>query len=257
MERYDNMRSLGDNLNTLFELCGLEPKPVKVKASPKVIRMVEKRLDSSLCGYLDTLDRRTAQAVKALRERQQTERKNREQCRQKQQELEEQLESEQNRYRELVEKLESEQSRRSKLEEELESENRLHGEQVIKLVQDKENEQKRADGLNTENLELIRNIIAMRDNLLMRRDWLRDNSPEDKNAFKLVENQLRESGKLLTKAGVEILEDKGSFDGSRHTVVETKPAQDPSQVDQIAEVFRPGYVYKGESLRGQEVILFV
>lgn len=53
------------------------------------------------------------------------------------------------------------------------------------------------------------------------------------------------------------LEDTGVFDSSRHTVVETKPAPEPSKVNDIAEVFRPGYVYKGEVLRGQEIIIYV
>ena len=253
MGRYDHMRSLRDNLSALFELCGIEPEQVKVEPSPKVIRMVEKLLDGSLCGYLGTLDRQAAQALEGLREKHQ----NGKQCQQKQQELAEELESEKSRSGELADALELEKSRCREMEEKLESEKRLHEEREAALLKEREDEQEKVKGLGTENLEIIRNIIAMRDNLLMRRDWVRDNSPEDKNAYKLVENQLRETGKLLTKAGVEILEDEGSFDGSRHTVVETRPAQNPSQVDQIAEVFRPGYVYKGEILRGQEVILFV
>ena len=100
-------------------------------------------------------------------------------------------------------------------------------------------------------------MIAMRDNLLMRRDWIKENEPEDVNAGKLVENQLRETANLLKKSGVEILEDDGMFDSSRHTVVETRETDDPLLDNQIAEVFRPGYVYQWNVLRGLEVIIYM
>ena len=111
--------------------------------------------------------------------------------------------------------------------------------------------------LRQEYEAMILNVIALRDNLLMRRDWIRDNAADNSSAMRLVEGQLRETGNLLKKAGVQILEDEGLFDSSCHTVVDTKPADDPLLDNQIAEVFRPGYVYKGKVLRGQEVILYV
>lgn len=76
-------------------------------------------------------------------------------------------------------------------------------------------------------------------------------------AAKLVNGQLQETAKVLREMGVSILEDGGAFDSRCHTVVDTKPAPAPEQVDQIAETFRPGYAYRDETLRPQEVILYV
>ncbi len=115
---------------------------------------------------------------------------------------------------------------------------------------------KAAEAAHEELLLLIHSLITMRDNLLLKRDWIRENNLDDANINKLVENQFREIGKIMQKSGVEVLEDSGRFDISRQTVVDTRPTQDPNLVDHIAEIYRPGYLYKGEVLRGQEIILY-
>lgn len=217
-ERYTSMRSLRDHLEKLFRLCGLDEQRVEVKMPPRVVIMVENLFrDYSLCNFLDALDEQAALAVKALNDRQ-------------------------------LDVWSSEETER-RLEE---VEAKLAG----ASQKQKELEQKLLAAEN-KNEEYIRNMIAMRDNLLMRRDWIKENEPEDVNAGKLVENQLRETANLLKKSGVEILEDDGMFDSSRHTVVETRETDDPLLDNQIAEVFRPGYVYQGNVLRGQEVIIYM
>jgi len=105
-------------------------------------------------------------------------------------------------------------------------------------------------------LEMVQDIIAMRDNLLMRRNWIRDFAPEEEAAAKLVEGQLRETAKILEHSGVEILDQTGTFDYRLHTAVETRPAPSLEQDGQIAETFRPGYRFRSEMLRPQEVILY-
>ena len=244
VERYRSMRSLRDHLEKLFRLCGLNGQRVEVKMSPRLVTMMENFCkDKSLCDFLDALDSQTEQAMKALNDRQldlwssqETERRL--------VETDEMLQKAQRKMKDDEGQLKALADRAATLEQRLES------------AQDalaKANEQL----AKNDSEEMIRNIIAMGDNLLMRRDYLRENAPEDSNAGKLIKNQLRETANLLKKAGVEILEDEGLFDCSRHTVVDTRPTQDPLMDNQIAEVFRPGYIYKGNVIRGQEVILYV
>ena len=110
--------------------------------------------------------------------------------------------------------------------------------------------------LEQERLGFIRDMIALRDKLLIRQNWLEEEAPDEKNARKLAASQLRETARCLTNLGVEILEADGAFDNRYQTVVETRPAETPDQTDQIAETFRAGCRFLGEILRAQEVILF-
>ena len=119
----------------------------------------------------------------------------------------------------------------------------------------RQNEERVAQ-LEREQLNCIRDLIALRDKLLMRQSWLEEEAPEEENARKLAASQLRETARCLTNLGVEILEAGGAFDSGCQTVVEPRPAGTPDQMDRIAETFRPGYRFRGEILRPQEVILF-
>jgi len=105
---------------------------------------------------------------------------------------------------------------------------------------------------------LISQMIAMRDSLLARTDLLRENGVEETDErFKVVASSLRDTARLLQGMGVTILEDEGLFDAARHTIVETIPTDDPVLANHIVRVFRPGYLYEGQPLRGQEVIIYV
>lgn len=216
-DRYASMCRLRDTMEKLADLCGIKAQKIKVKTPLRSVMIVENLFkDQSLTLFLDALDEQAERAIKALGDRQLD------------------LWSIEETERRLEEK-------EAKLEEVDKKQQLL--EQELTLAEQR-------------NEEFIVNIIAMRDNLLMRRDWIGENEPEDINAAKLVENQLRETANVLKKAGVEILEDDGMFDSSRHTVVDTKPTDDALLNHQIAEVFRPGYIYKDRVLRGQEVIIY-
>ena len=106
-------------------------------------------------------------------------------------------------------------------------------------------------------LAMVQDIIAMRDNLMLRKNWIRNFAPDEKTAAQMVDGQLQETAKLLERAGVEIMEQTGAFDCRLHAAVETRPALNPEQDGQIAETFRPGYRFRGEVLRPQEVILYI
>lgn len=255
-ERYENMRNLRDHLEKLYRLCGIPEQRIDVKMSSKVIVFLESLFnDQSLNNFLYELDDQAERAIAALEERQ----PDMWDIKEKERLLKEtqiQLEDIKYELRISRQKLMEVKEQRDQFKTELENaRSMMHKkEKVLKSINDSDINEKVMDQAN---VGWIQNIITMRDNLLMRRDWIAENEPENINARKLVESQLRETGALLTKAGVEILEDDGLFDSSRHTVIDTKFVDDPLLHNQIAEVFRPGYTYKDNVLRGQEVILYV
>lgn len=105
--------------------------------------------------------------------------------------------------------------------------------------------------------ELIRNMIAIRDSQLIKRDYLYDQGEQEGSAaLRIVEATLKETANALKKCGVEILEDEGVFSSDRQTIVDIRDTEDASLDGRIAEVVRPGYCYQGEQLRGQEVIVY-
>lgn len=220
-ERYVLMKQLRDHLAELFSLCGMPLQQVSIDPAPAPLRWLEPLLqDKSLYSYLEVLDGQAGQAIQIMKERNLDDwnaQQNELLLQQKEQELEQ-------------------------LSRKLKAVNRAPS---VSHAPD--------DG----QLELIRGLIAMRDNLLMRRNWIRDFASGEEAAAKLVEGQLQETATLLERAGVEIMDQTGIFDSRVHTVVETRPAPAPEQAEKIAETFRPGYRFRGEVLRSQEVILYV
>ena len=228
LNRYESMKHLRDHLDDLFQLCGVRTERVKVEPAPALIRLLEKLFrDEALCRYLEGLDAQAEQALQAMKERQ--------------------LDAWNNQQNE---------TRIAELEQELEQERTRARETEETLSQEFQAEKERRKQCHNEQLSAIRDLIALRDKLLMRKSWLEDQTSEEENARKVVDSQLRETARCLTNQGVEILEAGGAFDNRFQTVVETRPAEDVEQGGQIAETFRPGYRFQGEILRSQEVILF-
>lgn len=237
-DRYDSMIRLRDHMEELFQFCGVQTQDIHVNLSPMPIRIVEKIVkDEALHSYLDSLDHQAEQAIQKMKD-QQLERWNNEQNEIRLQELEQELEGKNSYIQGLEQKLEQ----------------KNHPEPV----EEKRIVQKEADN-RPENgkYEMIQDIIAMRDRLLLQKSWAKDVGTGEENAVKVIDGQLKETAKCLKKAGVEILESGDVFDSQYQTVVETRTAEMPEQVDRIAETFRPGYRLQDEILRPQEVILFV
>ena len=104
---------------------------------------------------------------------------------------------------------------------------------------------------------MIRNLISFRDNQLIKWGFLYEQGEQENSPpIRIVESILRETASLLIKTGVEIMEDEGMFSSERQTIVDTIETEDDELDGVIAEVVRPGYCYKGEFLRGQEVIIY-
>ena len=218
-ERYALMTRLRDHLAELFELCGTPAEQVPVEPAPAPLRWLETLLrDRGLYDYLKELDAQAVQAIQTAKERN-------------------------------LDFWNAQENERilERQEEEL-----LQLRQQLQTLQP-------APQVSTDagQLAMIQDIIAMRDNLMLRKNWIRNFAPDEKTAAQMVDGQLQETAKLLERAGVEIMEQTGAFDCRLHAAVETRPALYPEQDGQIAETFRPGYRFRGEVLRPQEVILYI
>ena len=218
-ERYVLMMQLRDHLTELFELCGTPAEQVPVAPAPVPLRWLEALLrDRRLYEYLKGLDAQAVQAIQTAKERN-------------------------------LDFWNAQENERilERQEEEL-----LQLRQQLQTLQP-------APQVSTDagQLAMVQDIIAMRDNLMLRKNWIRNFAPDEKTAAQMVDGQLQETAKLLERAGVEIMEQTGAFDCRLHAAVETRPALNPEQDGQIAETFRPGYRFRGEVLRPQEVILYI
>ena len=227
--RYESMKYLRDHLEELFRLCGVQAERVQVETAPALIRFAEKLVqDDALYSYLEGLYSQAEQAIQAMKDRQ--------------------LDAWNNQQNE---------ARIAELEQELNQERTQAHKAEETLSQELQAEKERVEQCRKEQLSAIQGLIALRDKLLLRKSWLEEQAPDEKNAQKVVDSQLRETARCLTNMGVEILEEGGAFDNRSQTAVETRPAKTPDQADQIAETFRPGYRFREEILRPQEVVLFV
>lgn len=228
-DRNITMRQLRDDLEELFRLCGAQAEPVDIRRAPALLRLAERLVrDDALYDYLEGLDARVERAVQAMRDRQLDEWND---------------QQNEDRIVELEQALEQERVRAQEAEE--------------KLMRELEEEKECVGHYRKELLSIIRDLIALRDKLVLRKSILEDQAPDEKNAQKVVITQLRDTARCLTNLGVEILDAAGAFDNRYQTVVETRPAENAELAGQIAETFRPGYRFQDEILRPQEVILFV
>lgn len=229
--RAQRMLLLRDHLAELFALVGVPAESVPVTEQPLLRVLLENLFqDKTLYEFLETLDRNTLMAIQKMKDR------NLEQW--NYQENERQLDEKEDCIRSLEERLRTLETEKAKTQA------------ALSTVEET------AEVLRKEQLNMIRDMIALRDNLLMRASWIADNDQQDANAAKLVDAQLRDTGRLLAKIGVEIQEDGGLFDNQKHTVVDTVPAPSEELIDHIFKTVRPGYRFRGDTLRFQEVILY-
>ena len=216
MNQKENVRKLGDSLIQLFGLCGLEVRPMEIKENTGFIEFIRGLFENQEIS--NYLDNLAQQSHDAIHMLQES--------RKKERELEEK-----------INELEQEKEKYSAKEEKLQSP--LEG----------------RCGDNTLE-EMILNIISLRDSLLLTKDFLHNNDPDNESAEKIVNQQLSRTGKILKKAGVEILEDTGKYNPFCHKVEGTRPAPTEELAGTIAEVFRPGYIFQGKAIRCEEVILY-
>ena len=228
-ERYLCMVELQQQLMELFDLCGVEAEMIKVSQMPVPLVWLEKLIqDNQLYDYLENLTGLSVQAVEKLKDIKLDAWSNQESER---------------RLDEAYQRLE---------EQDLQLTQNMQAAELLKNENTKLREQ-----MFGEQKTLIKAVITLRDNLLMKKEWLESSMPEEVTAAKLINGQLQETAKMLEDMGVEIMQDGGAFDSHYHTVVQTRPAENTEQIDQIVETFRPGYRFRNEILRSQEVIVYI
>ena len=105
--------------------------------------------------------------------------------------------------------------------------------------------------------KIFRDLIALRDSLLLRLEWMHANTPDEVNAAKLTESLLEETARLMQNIGMDVLTDSGVFSDQTQTIVDTIETDDEALYNHIAQTIRPGYRFKEVMLRSQEVKVFV
>lgn len=234
--QYQCISELQDNLRKLYETINYSPEEIFVKFPNGFLQVFDFAKKKMSAMYIEGLTEQVKEAIKIA----DGIRLDRWSEKEYQKELEEKAGSYEESVKSYEEKLGKQSDRIAELEEQLRN---------YELSQN--------GNTGTEMRDLLGNIIALRDGQLIKRDYLYDQGEEVGSVpLRIVEATLKETANLLKKSGVEILEDEGAFSSERQTIVDVKETEEESLDGQIAEVVRPGYIYQGEQLRGQEVIVY-
>lgn len=93
--------------------------------------------------------------------------------------------------------------------------------------------------------------------LIKLRDWVllaKKNQPKgDNTVLSAIYQQL---GRILAQEGVIGIEDTGLFNYERQQIIATQTTDDPEQDEYICDTVRSGYLFQGQLIRPQEVILY-
>lgn len=238
--RYSSMVRLRDALNCVFEQCGLDFPKVEIKMSPKIIEVINWLFqDKAVCEYLDTL---TEQSVQAKRKIEDINIKqwNYEQIEKKYMLLKDSIKEKEGREEGQKEK---EQQKREEKEREQQ-----------RKAAEKEKEQQKKEEDSKESLNIIKQIITLRDNLMIKLDIAKESG--EKNIIKVIEGELNHTRRILENADVEVIEQVEEFDDSKHIIAGVRQTDNPDMEGHVAAVLRPGYIYKEEMIRPVELILY-
>ncbi len=251
-DRYEIMKRVRDHLEELFKLCGIKTSSVKIAPAPALVQFAEKLAkDNALYTYLESLDAQAQRAAAKMKERN-LEAWNSKENEKYIAELEKQLEQEKAQQEAMQERLAQGEAQLQEMRDRLEQESG----RIQELEQSLSQEKEQGEQYKKERLAYIKSLIELRDKLMLRKSWLEDQVPEEVNAKKVVDSQLRELARCLNHLGVEILEADGEFDSRIQTVVETSVTESEELSGKIAETFRPGYRFQDEVLRSQEVVIY-
>lgn len=244
--RIYSMTQLRNHLDELYTLIGISPKKVAVPETNKIITLIETfQRNNALYTYLDALDAQSVRAIKKMKEI------NLELWNGK--ENEKQLDELEQKIELLEKKLCFVTDERDQL---------VHRcDQLQKLLIYAEEADRRLTHEVQQHQEyqhkIFRDMITLRDSLLLRLEWMRTNTPDEVNAAKLTESLLEETARLMQNIGLVVLLDTGVFNGQTQTIVDTIETDDEALYNHIAQTIRPGYRFEETMLRSQEVKVFV
>jgi molecular chaperone GrpE (heat shock protein) len=100
-------------------------------------------------------------------------------------------------------------------------------------------------------------LSATIQELIKLRDWVllaKKNQPNgDNTVLSAIYQQL---GQILAQEGVVGIEDAGLFNYERQQIIATQVTDDPEQDEYICDTVRSGYLFQGQLIRPQEVIVY-
>ncbi len=95
----------------------------------------------------------------------------------------------------------------------------------------------------------------MRDTGILAGGRIRPRSPVNSSQSPRWLN--RSITRLLAQSEIYLIEDEGEVDPTRHEVIEVRRVTENERVNRIAATVRPGYGWRGQILRPQEVVAYV
>ncbi len=106
-------------------------------------------------------------------------------------------------------------------------------------------------------VNMIKSVIAMRDNLILRQGMIEMQNPEmAEQSAKIIDTVLLETSHLLEQNNVTVLNNTGVFDTATQTITGTEKTSDKALENTIVKTARMGYRYKEKLIRPQEVIIY-
>lgn len=126
--------------------------------------------------------------------------------------------------------------------------NNLKKEYLLKKEEDEEHLE--YNNKEENGLDMVNEIISLRDKLVIIK------RTSEASNHEIFDGLYKELGDILTKSGVEILEDKSIRDDSYQRIISVVDTPDENLNEKIFDNFRCGYKYRGRLIRPQEVILY-
>lgn len=107
------------------------------------------------------------------------------------------------------------------------------------------------------SLNMIMDIIGMRDNLILRQGMIELQNPElAQQTSKIIDAILLETSNTLKKNNVTILNSNGLFETVSQKIMGTEKTDDKTLENVIAKTVKMGYKYKEKLIRPQEVVVY-
>ncbi len=101
---------------------------------------------------------------------------------------------------------------------------------------------------------VVHDLIAVADNLV---DLTDDEAIADPAAAAAFARWITQRvGTMISHCEVTWVADEGPFDPARHEAVASRPAPDAGHQGRIAETVRPGYLWRDQIVRPQQVVVY-
>lgn len=102
--------------------------------------------------------------------------------------------------------------------------------------------------------DIVHDLIAVADGLV---DLTDDEAIADPAAAAAFARWITQRiGTMIIHCEVSWIADEGPFDPARHEAVASRPAPDAEQAGRIAGTVRPGYLWRDQIVRPQQVVVY-